>query len=312
MRIILLSIGLLLLFFQQYIQHISAQGQFLAFGIGILLLGIPHGAADLLVATQNAGSGESKFSMPAFFINYLGRLMAFALVLWFLPLFGNVLFMFLAAYHFGETDLHTFKTDTLIGKSLVTTYGLVILSVIIMPHFNEVRPIFELFQAGSDNIGFINWLDGHRNEIIFSCIALFIISAGLYFYKFRITNGQEILKFSAQFVLILLILNKLPMLLGFTFYFVIWHSSLSLDNITSYLKRGSSLNTVKRITKQIAFYSILAIGGILIFGSVGFMFSNNTAMMAYSFLGLAVLTAPHMQIMHDMYHKIRIGQTAHV
>jgi beta-carotene 15,15'-dioxygenase len=27
--------------------------------------------------------------------------------------------------------------------------------------------------------------------------------------------------------------------------------------------------------------------------------------MVYVFLGLAVLTAPHMQVMHDMYKRIR-------
>jgi hypothetical protein len=40
------------------------------------------------------------------------------------------------------------------------------------------------------------------------------------------------------------------------------------------------------------------------------MFINNNAIMAYSFLGLAVLTAPHMQVMHDMYHKIRMKHSA--
>jgi hypothetical protein len=100
------------------------------------------------------------------------------------------------------------------------------------------------------------------------------------------------------------------MVLGFTFYFVIWHSTLSLKNITSYLRENSSFNTANRVFRQIVFYSLLAIGGILIFGFTGFMFINNNAIMAYSFLGLAVLTAPHMQVMHDMYHKIRLNHNA--
>ena len=98
------------------------------------------------------------------------------------------------------------------------------------------------------------------------------------------------------------------MLLSFTFYFVIWHSTLSLKNITSYLQKNSTYYNIKSVLKQMIFYSLLAIGGILIFGFAGFMFINNNAMMAYSFLGLAVLTAPHMQVMHDMYYKIRLNQ----
>lgn len=310
MRIILLFVGFAMLFVHQYIQQISVEGQFLAFAIGILFLGIPHGAADLLVANQNANSEKKRFSILFFFVNYLGRLVGFGAILWFFPLIGNILFIFLAAYHFGETDLHRFKTDTLLGKLLVTTYGLVILSLILMPNFNEVRPILLLFKAGTDNLAFINWLDSHRISLIFSAVFLFVVSAIVYFLKNKDVVFSENKFFSIQFLLILIILYNLPMMLGFTFYFVIWHSTLSLKNITSYLRNNSSFNTANRVIRQIVFYSLLAIGGILIFGLTGFMFINNNAIMAYSFLGLAVLTAPHMQVMHDMYHKIRMKHSA--
>jgi hypothetical protein len=94
------------------------------------------------------------------------------------------------------------------------------------------------------------------------------------------------------------------MLLGFTFYFVVWHSVLSLNNITAYLRKNN-LYTLNNIKKEIILYSVLAIGGIALFGLTGFMFINSRAMVGYLFLGLAVLTAPHMQIMHDMYTSLR-------
>ena len=93
MKIILLFIGLAMLLIHQFVQTISTQWQFLAFAVGILFLGIPHGAADLLVATQNASNEKKRFSTLYFFINYVGRLVAFGLVLWFFPLFGNILFI---------------------------------------------------------------------------------------------------------------------------------------------------------------------------------------------------------------------------
>ena len=45
--------------------------------------------------------------------------------------------------------------------------------------------------------------------------------------------------------------------------------------------------------------------GIVLVGLAGFMFINSDAIILYVFLGLAVLTAPHMQIMHDMYRNMR-------
>jgi hypothetical protein len=64
------------------------------------------------------------------------------------------------------------------------------------------------------------------------------------------------------------------------------------------------------ITRQILLYSVLAITGIGMFGLTGFMFISSNAVAGYIFLGLAVLTAPHMQIMHDMYNSIRLHKSA--
>ena len=94
------------------------------------------------------------------------------------------------------------------------------------------------------------------------------------------------------------------MILGFTFYFVVWHSVLSLKNIVNYLRRDGMFST-GIIAKQITIFSAIALGGIALIGLSRVMFGNINAMMSYVFIGLAVLTAPHMQIMHNMYLNIR-------
>jgi len=94
------------------------------------------------------------------------------------------------------------------------------------------------------------------------------------------------------------------MLLGFTYYFVFWHSLLSLNNILSFLRKEKTFS-YKTISKQILLYSFIAIIGVLLFGLAGSMFINENAIAVYVFLGLAVLTAPHMEIMYKMYGTIR-------
>ena len=96
------------------------------------------------------------------------------------------------------------------------------------------------------------------------------------------------------------------MLLGFTFYFVVWHSALSLRNIVKYLRNRNGY-PARVIIKQILLYSALALAGIALFGAGGMMFTGTSAVTSYLFLGLAVLTAPHMQIMHNMYRRIRLS-----
>ncbi|MBC7586830.1 MAG: Brp/Blh family beta-carotene 15,15'-dioxygenase [Chitinophagaceae bacterium] len=306
-RIVLLVIGFILLFLQQYITAISNKTQFIIFLIGIILLGIPHGAADLLVASRNADESIKSFSKFKFLKVYVSRLILFAGILWFFPVTGNLLFILFAAYHFGETDLHQFKTNTFLGKLFVISYGLVILSIILLPHFEEVKPIYQLFEAGKDNNQLILWIDLNRYYILSAVGILFFTATFIYFLKNVNTDEGERGQFLIRFAALIIILFNLPMLLGFTFYFVVWHSVLSLKNIILYLRNNNKYSLLT-ITKQILLYSVMAIAGVMLFGLTGFMFTNTNAIAGYIFLGLAVLTAPHMQIMHDMYNSIRLNK----
>ena len=308
LRIVLLVSGCLLLSFQQYVLPLNNGTQLIIFLLGVLLLGVPHGAADLLVATKNANGNKKSFSKFRFLAVYILRLFSFGAILWFFPLAGNILFILFAAYHFGETDLHQFKTNTLSGKAFVIFYGLLILSVILLHHFEEVKPVFQLFSAGKNNAVLINWLDENRLKIINITGVLFFTSTFTYFLLNNNIDATGKGEFLIRLAIILFILFKLPMLLGFTFYFVVWHSVLSLNNILVYLQRENAF-TREIIIRQIIQYSILAIGGIALFGLAGFMFTSNNSILGYLFLGLAVLTAPHMQIMHDMYCSLRQFKT---
>lgn len=308
-RIVLLIAGFLLLIFQQYLVSINTEVQFIIFLGGILLLGVPHGAADLLVASRNAAdAGKKTFSKSRFLVTYVSRLILFGAILWFLPVAGNLLFIIFSAYHFGETDLHQFKTDTLPGKLFVISYGLVILSVILLHHFEEVKPIFQLFEAGKNNESIINRIDLNRYLILSITGILFFITTFIYFLSSAGTGLTDKGQFLVRFAIILFILFNLPMLLGFTFYFVVWHSVISLNNIVSYL-RNNNKYSFNFITRQILLYSVLAIAGIGLFGLTGYMLMNNNAAAGYIFLGLAVLTAPHIQVMHDMYYRIRLHKS---
>ena len=308
-KIILLSVGFVLLLVQSYVVTIEANTQFFIFVAGILLLGVPHGAADLLVATRNADMQDKVFSKTNFFITYLGRLILFGCVMFLFPVFGNILFIFFAAYHFGETDLHQFKTNTLFGKLFVTSYGLLILGVILLHHFDDLKPIFQMFESGRHNQMFINWLSQNRYYILSVISLTFFISTFIYFLNNKHLEHRHKEQFLVHFALILFILFNLPMLLGFTFYFVLWHSLLSLNKITNYLMKKNTVS-YQIIIKQILFYSSLAIVGIIVFGLTGFMFISTNAIAGYIFLGLAVLTAPHMEIMYEMYSAIRQKQDA--
>ena len=304
LQIALLFMGFILMLLQHFLQLFPSSYQLLLFLAGIIVLGIPHGAADLLVAMQNASPGKKNFSKLSFFKTYIGRLVLFAAALWVFPIFGIMLFIVFAAYHFGETDLHHCKTESLPGKMLVTSYGLVILSVILLVHLDEVKPIIQNLQPGLESEVFFNFLNSKRTFLISLSGVIFILSFVIYLYYNKIALKQIDIWYLVRFGLILLIIFNLPLIMGFSFYFIVWHSVLSMANIFQYLLR-KNLVPFFSILKQIGLYSLLAMGGILIVGLTGIMFLNSQTVVGYVFMGLAVLTAPHMQVMHDMYNKMR-------
>lgn len=304
MRIILLITGFFLLLIQQYILPVNKEYEVVLFLLGIALLGIPHGAADLLVATQNAQYQRKSFSILKFFVNYLGRLLLFAFLIWQLPWLGILIFIFFAAYHFGETDLYHFSSNTFTGKLFVFSYGLAILSVLLLNNYEEVMHLLQ-FYALSSRISYLtHWVGELRYQLLTISISFFCVCAFLYFL---INKPQSEVKdsFLLQFAMIVLILFKLSLLQGFTFYFVLWHSLLSLQNIVRYLKRSRSCKSID-ILKHVTLYSLLAIVGIGLFGIAGYFLASKNVLLICTFTGLAVLTAPHMQIMYDMYKNIRM------
>jgi len=304
MRYILLATGLLMLLLQNQLPvFFTEENQVYVFLAGILILGIPHGAADLMVASSANEKEKKQFSTIRFLAIYLFRLGLFGLFFWLFPLWGNIFFVLIAAYHFGETDLHRFKTETRIGKLFVISYGLLILGFILLHHFDSLIPLFNLFPSGRNATGFIQWVAQNRYIILALIVLHFFIITFIYFYKHEV-NTHDSGIFLVHLAIIIPILYFLPMMMAFTFYFIIWHSLLSLQNILRFLQSQKKFSN-KQITGQILFYSLLAMLGIGLAGAAGFMFINHQTMLVYVFIGLAVLTAPHMQVMHDMYLRFR-------
>ncbi len=303
MKILLILIGFFLLLLHKVIYPISFENQFWIFIFGLFIIGIPHGAADLMVACKNTRMEKKTFSIRVFLLTYLGRLFLFGCTLYFFPLLGILLFILFSAYHFGETDLCNIQSETLLGKILIISFGLVILSFVLMFHFEEVKPLIMGFNSGINYLALIEWLNSSRYAIIGLVVLVFFFCYLLYKPQdnsYSIGSLQLI-----ELIINLFIVTQLPMILGFTYYFIFWHSILSLSSIIKFLKKDNSLYSTNSIILQIVFFGLLAIFsiGIFIYSKVAFI--NINSIISYCFLGLAVLTAPHLKIMHDMYLHLR-------
>jgi beta-carotene 15,15'-dioxygenase len=298
----LVSIGFILLLMQYYIIPASDQAQVYLFVGGIVFLGIPHGAADVMIGMGSTNSLHKSLSAPYFLAKYAGRLLIFWFIIYWFPLTGIFLFLIFSAYHFGETDLHQFDTKTLSGKVFVFSYGLVILCVIIMQHFTEVMPLLDIVTNETTLPGLGNIIEPYK-LLALSISGLFFFFAA-FIHLYHHSGNIRFEGILVRFCCIIIILYYLPLMLGFTFYFIVWHSVLSIQMIFKYLKNEKSYAKAD-ISTQMVKYSLLALTALAIVGYFGYQFSNRSSFIVYIFLGLAVLTAPHMQVMYNMYNKIR-------
>jgi beta-carotene 15,15'-dioxygenase len=299
----LVFIGFILLFMQYFIVPVSDQAQVYLFMGGIIFLGIPHGAADVMIGTGNVNSLHKSLSARYFLAKYAGRLLIFWLIIYWFPLIGIFLFLIFSAYHFGETDLHEFDTKTLSGKVFVFSYGLVILCVIVLQHFTEVMPLLDIIANKTTRPGLGKFIQPYTLLALSISGLFFFFAAFIHLYHHQSNIRLE--GILVRFCCIIVILYYLPLMFGFTFYFILWHSVLSLQMIFTYLQNEKSYAKAD-ITQHMIKYSLLALAALALVGYAGYQFSDRSTFIVYIFLGLAVLTAPHMQVMYNMYNKIRL------
>jgi len=299
MKLALIALGISLTLIFSFIAPIPVQLQGYILFSGILLLGIPHGAADQLVSQQTACIRGQEFSKARFFRGYMVRLLLFGILFFFFPLTANLLFLVLSAYHFGETDLNEYWYDTVFGKVLAFANGVLIISVILLAHLDELQPIYLFAHAEDHHVLSTEWLKINQIGLIAGIFCTFCTLLITY----HISSGAPLrvcIIYLTQLLAILFIVSQLPLLLAFMFYFVAWHSVLSIHNIITYLQKDGLFSTgciIWQLTKN----TLIVYAGIVCIALLGYSFFEDSNPYGYLFIALALLTAPHLPVMHEMY-----------
>ena len=303
---VLLSIGLVLVLWNACIIPIPETLQWIFFAVTILIAGIPHGALDHLVAQQNSSLQHQSFSSVQFYFTYLSRMALYGICWYLFPSFALLIFIVLSAFHFGETDIpvpaSVHKQSAII---LQTCYGLLIVLVLLFTHAEEVLPILSTIEK--QNAGFLS--------IIFTTkVFIPIIIAALcvcIFYCIRLQKSEKLSMHWLRNILlrttaILCIITSLPLPLAFAFYFGIWHSVHSLENIRQHLSstHSTEISSIDLLKKCIP-YSVIAFAGIAILILFATYLQTESVFLFFFFVGIAILTAPHLEVMSHMYQHLR-------
>jgi len=297
LALVLVGCGLLLLYFLTEIPLVVQASFFI---VSILISGIPHGSLDHLVHHKNEELSGKRFSKILFLAFYHKFLFIYGLIWILSPEIAIITFIFLSAYHFGELDWIWLKTkENKLLKILSTIYGVALLSNMFLFHKTEMEPIIKSMNGYFTlEPSLLDILYESRVAFMSISMALVIFLIGIYIYQNKMS--LKILAIALfQLAFLMIIITKLPILLGFGFYFSCWHSILTILSLKSYIwgKRSDWKSCIRNGLSNSIIALILV--GLVIFVLEGFNELNS--LISFMFIGIAVLTAPHMVVISTMF-----------
>ncbi len=293
LRIILLSLGLLLLMLQTFLQW-SETLQLYFFAISILLTGIPHGALDFFLDKENAKQAKHIFSMQRFFLFYLINMLGYGLLWYLLPSLALGLFIIITAWHFGEIDAHILNSNPF-SKVITFLYGLLIILFIISSHSVATADIIRYLVPNQISLAQLMIY----NHILFNCcwIGLLLLLSCIAIYSYQhVSYRTSGFSFILQSLLLLFLIYFLPFYLGFAFYFGLWHSSLSFEIIRKQLQLKNNWTGWKILILKALPYSLAALFGITMILLIARNSYQISDLVSGLFIGIAILTLPHLQV----------------
>jgi Brp/Blh family beta-carotene 15,15'-monooxygenase len=288
------------LFLIQYFFSLNSTVQLIFFGLGVIFFGIPHGSLDHFIYHKERNEEMNVRSLSKFLLFYVGFAVLYSL-LWLISVeLSILLFILISAYHFGEMDLKGLAIKTsLSSRILFSLYGLLFLVNYLLFQFPDVESIllgFPGFEPGQ--VERLRLLYGYQDQVLIASILFFMPILSFYLYQSNLTGFAQI-EAILQLLILMLIVFNLPILLGFGFYFNIWHAGLSMIEIKKFLGwQDKSYWFIYRkswITNGVSFLMIAVL--FMIFQG------NLERLLAIFFMSIAILTAPHMKVISALFSK---------
>ncbi|MFM7006891.1 MAG: beta-carotene 15,15'-dioxygenase, Brp/Blh family [Flavobacteriales bacterium] len=240
--------------------------------IGLLLLGLPHGALDHLPMQVHSGKKLRKFVS-----SYLGISALLLLVWWLQPIVALCIFIAYTAWHFGQADFEYWRHKAGFYSFL---WGLLVLALILFGHVEETLEILKQMDIE------LNLYPGD----IKSLRTFGLVSTLCFWVVYR--KNPFIAKL-AETLALLLIGFWLPLLPAFGCYFIFQHSLHGW----AHLKNKTKYADFQLWTHALPF----TCGSLVLFGTYLMMIDQPN--WGQVFIFLSALSLPHVFYMHNTYRN---------
>ena len=252
----------------------------------ILLLGVPHGATDhnifLQLNNNNTSSGPSHFML-----RYAALMCGYAIVWFCSPTLALAFFLIISCFHFGQSHWHQIQEGSIWKTILYLSWGGFVLGSLLLFNYHETQPIIESIIGRAASLSeFV--------KVVIPSIFLSVCLASMVFLWWRKhLNWKSFLLEIACLVCIGVLAKTTDLLLGFTVFFVFWHSFLSVkDQIDQFRKLVPDYN-LKTFIRQVAGFTIAAILSVGVVGYAVYDPIFSDLWIGRFFIVISIITLPH-------------------
>ena len=247
--------------------------------IGLVFFGIPHGAIDHLLETN-------QFDQPIT-LKFIGLYLAqgaFIVLLWYIsPIFALFVFLAYSIYHFAQADYKEWK----LNSAFSWIWGILFFTGILLSHPNELNEILNQLKVSElpklTGIVFSNlW-----NNIGVTCLAVGV------FMGFRLKSKAMI-----SISLSLLLSIQLSLIQAFGIYFIFNHSLLGWSHLKNHFKVNSIQLWKKATLFSFGAYALF----FLLYWILNEDFGNYVGTF---FIFLSAISFPHVIRMNKFYNYFK-------
>ena len=254
--------------------------------LGVVFIGLPHGAMDGAVAVHFGWMGRPA-KVAAFLLAYVG-LAALVVAAWVVaPALSFIVFLAISTYHFGRGD----ATSSIVGRGAVESIarGGLVIGGISQFHRAEANDVF-LTIVGADTTGVWLFLDG-----------LLVLTAACIIETLLFKPSEERTTFAFELSILSLLFATVPPLVGFAVYFCFVPSFRHFSSMRSVLQ--STVSSL-RITQTTVVFSLLTWAfGLVVLAQQSASIGVEPALLEVVFIGLAALTVPHMLLVDGVLNQ---------
>ena len=275
---------------------ITIQNQLLGSSILVIIFGIPHGAIDNILFLT-----ESNLSKKVFYLLYFLSMLLYCF-LWFIsPLYSFIFFLFMSAYHFGESQLSNYNIEINFSKFIFLIWGVALISTLFLYNAEELS---NLFNSYDDTSNFSIIFKYNVLDFLFYSSNFVIVLSLLYLKINKLITNEIFSTELFQIILLHITFFIFPVIISFTLYFVFLHSIKVLLQEYSYLEQKiSGLNLMKFI-KLLVPFTLLSLFFFIIFILISNIYNIDISLLLFLIISISVITLPHSISMTSFYDKI--------